>query len=165
MASLTFTTGDRTGETIEIDKNEISIGRSDQNDIPLDEAAVSGRHCSVVRDGNKLFLRDKGSTNGTRLNGKNVTEARMKPGDVISVGPVEIMVSGNDIEVEPEYITKANASPTVIIAPPHTIAGGPPPSPVFQTKRDNRLIVIAVVLVCLIVVAVAMVFFLKQLLK
>jgi len=165
MALLTITTGERTGEKIEIKKSEISIGRSAESDISLDEAAVSGHHCSIVRDGNKLSIRDNRSTNGTRLNGKNVTEARMKPGDILAVGPVEFMVSGSDIEVEPEQITKTNASPTVIIAPPHNVAGGPPPSPVFQAKKDNRMVVIAIVLACLFIVAAAMVFFLKQLLK
>ncbi|MDD5520925.1 MAG: FHA domain-containing protein [Kiritimatiellae bacterium] len=163
MTVLTITSGELKGQKIDIDRDEITIGRSDQNHISLNEPAVSAKHCVVIRDGKKYTIKDLHSTNGTRLNGRNISESRLKPNDVIMVGTIEITIDGQDMEVEPEkeQFTRANTTPTVIIAPIRNGAGGAPPSPVFQTKRDNRPIVIAFIVLCLLLVAAAMVWFLR----
>lgn len=168
MASLTVTSGELQGQKVEIDKDEISVGRSDQNDISLDDPAASGRHCVIVRDGNKYSIKDLRSTNGTRLNGRNIVEARLKPGDVITVGVAEMTIDGAEIEVEPEPepITRANTTNTVIMAPVRSIASaGATPPPAFQTKRDNRPIIITIIVVCVILVAVAIGLFVVAMMK
>ena len=168
MASLTITSGELQGQKIDIDKDELSIGRSDQNTISLDDPAASGKHCIIVRDGNKYTLKDLRSTNGTRLNGRNIVESRLKPGDVITVGVAEMTVDGPEIEIEPEPepITRANTTHTVIMAPVRTIAPiNAPPSPAFQTKKDNRPLLIAVIVICVILVAVAIGLFVVAMMK
>jgi len=167
MAFLTITSGELQGQKIEIDRDEISIGRSDQNRVSLDDPASSGKHCVVIREGNKYSIKDLHSTNGTRLNGRNISQARLKPGDIIMVGATEITVDGEDIEIEPEpeSFTRANTTPTVIIAPVRNVAGGTPPSPAFQTKKDNRPLLIALIVLCFLLVAAAMGWFLLAILK
>lgn len=167
MASLTITSGDLQGQKIDIDKDEITIGRSDQNDISFDDPAASGKHCVIMRSGNRYTIKDLRSTNGTRLNGRNIVEARLKPGDVITVGVADMTVEGTEIEVEaePEPITRANTTHTVIMAPVRNLTQNGPPSPAFQKKKDNRPIVIVIVVVCVILVTIAIGLFVVAMMK
>jgi len=171
MASLTITSGEMEGQKVKVDQDEISIGRSDQNTLALDDPAISGSHCAVIRDGNKYSIKDHNSTNGTRLNGKNVTEARLKPGDIITVGAIDIAIDGEDIEVEPEPgpITRGNTTPTTILSPPRNIssnnAGGNQPPPAFHAKRDNKVLFVGLIVLCIILVVAAMAWFMLQLNK
>ena len=100
MAFLKIMSGTLAGTKYDIDKDETTIGRLPENVIILNEPAVSSRHCVLIRDGKKFTLRDVGSTNGTRLNEKKVTESRLKPKDIILIGAVEILFDGEDIEVD-----------------------------------------------------------------
>ncbi len=171
MAFLTITSGELEGHKIELDQDEVSIGRSDQNSLSLDDPAISGKHCLVKKDGRKYFIKDLNSTNGTRLNGRNIVESRLKPGDIIMLGAIELTIDGDDIEIEPEPepLTRANTTPTVIIAPvrgaPRAHTGSAPPSPAFQTKRDNRPVLIGLAIIGFLLVAAAMVWFLMQVFK
>jgi len=67
-------------------KEEISIGRSSENDVVLNDFSVSRKHAILVRKDETWFLRDNNSTNGVRLNGKTVTDMAVKDGDELSVG-------------------------------------------------------------------------------
>jgi pSer/pThr/pTyr-binding forkhead associated (FHA) protein len=76
----------------EIDKPVFRIGRAADNDVFIDDAAVSSRHCEIESEpeapqGVVLYrLRDLGSTNGTFVNGERVEACRLVHGDVIRVG-------------------------------------------------------------------------------
>ncbi|MEW5900869.1 MAG: SpoIIE family protein phosphatase, partial [Acidobacteriota bacterium] len=74
-------------------KNEkITIGRSEDNDLPLADPFSSGRHASVVPSDGGYVIRDSGSKNGTFLNGKKVQgEAELKRGDEILIGSTRII--------------------------------------------------------------------------
>jgi len=96
MAVLVGMSGHVAGKNFEMDRDEISIGRSSDNTIELDDPAVSGRHCLIVRDGNNYVLRDLGSTNGTRLNSRDVKESILKPKDLIQIGSAELMFDSED---------------------------------------------------------------------
>lgn len=50
----------------------LSIGRATENDVVINDAAVSARHAEMVWDGSALFIRDLGSTNGTFVNGRRI---------------------------------------------------------------------------------------------
>ncbi len=78
---------DRAGTTYEVD-HELTIGRASGCAIAVpDDSYASQLHARVfVRDGN-MYVEDLGSTNGTTVNGKQLTEARrLKNGDRIEVG-------------------------------------------------------------------------------
>lgn len=72
------------GEIQEFLEPEISIGRhsSCQVQFPKDLTIISRKHARIIREGNRFKLTDQ-STNGTFLNGKRVTEAYLKSGDVL----------------------------------------------------------------------------------
>jgi hypothetical protein len=62
----------------------LSVGRTEGNDIVLDEGVVSGRHLRVVPPNTIV---DEGSTNGTLVNGRRVSgRVALQPGDVVQVG-------------------------------------------------------------------------------
>jgi pSer/pThr/pTyr-binding forkhead associated (FHA) protein len=64
----------------------VTIGRLPDNAVIIDNPAVSGHHARVIRDGNRLVLEDLGSTNGTFVNGHEVTRYELRHGDQVLVG-------------------------------------------------------------------------------
>jgi serine phosphatase RsbU (regulator of sigma subunit) len=77
------------GDTFFLDlkKERISIGRSEDNDIPLSDPFSSGHHAFIFPTDGGFAVRDNGSKNGTFLNGKRIRgEAELKKGDEILAG-------------------------------------------------------------------------------
>ncbi len=98
MPYLQIMSGSRKGEKIGITKN-VTIGRSTENTIHVDDAAASGKHCMVVSQGEDYAIVDNNSTNGTYLNGERVFESEvLNAKDIIKVGDIEIMFDGADIK-------------------------------------------------------------------
>ena len=76
-----------------IDKEEVTIGRSEDNDIVLADGSVSRHHAKIVKTNRDYFLSDLGSFNGTSVNGKSIQSARLKRDDEIRVGVVKLNFS------------------------------------------------------------------------
>lgn len=70
---------------------ETTIGRSQDNEIPVSEASLSRRHCRILYMGGRFVLTDLGSTNGCSVNGQPVWSqaCELHDGDVLQVGDVE----------------------------------------------------------------------------
>lgn len=71
---------------IPMDKPQVTIGRKMDNDVVIDNLAVSGHHARVVEENGTYFVEDTGSTNGTFLNEEKIQKQRLQPGDQIRVG-------------------------------------------------------------------------------
>jgi predicted component of type VI protein secretion system len=67
-------------------KERYTVGRLPDNDIRIDNSAVSGHHALVINILNDSFLEDLNSTNGTYVNGKIIKKHALQHGDVITVG-------------------------------------------------------------------------------
>jgi len=69
--------------------NRILIGRAEDVDIQLDEAEVSRQHALIFREGNRVWLSDVGSANGTTVNGLpvGIEPLEVGPGDILAFGP------------------------------------------------------------------------------
>ncbi len=82
--------GKEPGRIYEIRKESLSIGRSRESDIFLEDLAVSRLHASLVNMGNGAYaLKDEGSANGTKVNGQLVNKFQTYPlqeGDRIQLG-------------------------------------------------------------------------------
>lgn len=79
-----------------LDREEITIGRRPENDIQIDNLAVSGRHARVLTILNDSFLEDLGSTNGTYVNGSVIKKHALKHGDVITLGKHQLAYDNQD---------------------------------------------------------------------
>jgi len=73
-----------------LDKERVVLGRKPDNDIQVDNLAVSGQHAAIITILNDSFLEDLESTNGTFINGKLVKKHALKDGDVIQIGKHEL---------------------------------------------------------------------------
>lgn len=71
----------------------VVIGRSKEADVQLADQFASRMHCEIGRMGDTLYVRDLDSGNGTFVNGKEVDEAFLNPGDRLSVGSSTFRVS------------------------------------------------------------------------
>ena len=86
MARLVLSLDGQTLAEYNMSKERYTIGRLPDNDIRIDNAAVSGHHALIINILNDSFLEDLNSTNGTYVNGKIVKKHAMQHGDVITVG-------------------------------------------------------------------------------
>jgi pSer/pThr/pTyr-binding forkhead associated (FHA) protein len=70
---------------VETDKSEITIGRAPENDIQIDNLAVSNVHARIVREQNHCFIEDLNSTNSTLVNGKKINKKYLMENDEINI--------------------------------------------------------------------------------
>jgi pSer/pThr/pTyr-binding forkhead associated (FHA) protein len=68
------------------DGGSLTIGRHSKNDIVVKDRSASRHHAFFERKGDNLIVHDKGSRNGTFVNGKKVQSAQVHHGDLIKVG-------------------------------------------------------------------------------
>jgi signal transduction histidine kinase len=79
--------GPREGKKFYLNKNRITLGRGVENDITIDHAQVSRRHAHIVHKNNSAVIEDLGSTNGTFVNGEQLTQPHtLNAQDVITIG-------------------------------------------------------------------------------
>ncbi len=102
MAVIIGMSGLMKGRKVELSGDETTLGRNPGNTIRVEDSSVSGNHCVIRRQEQRYTLFDLNSTNGTRLNGQMMEQGRLKPKDIVQVGNIELMIDGQDIEVEPE---------------------------------------------------------------
>ena len=86
MARLVLSLDGQVLAEYNMSKERYTIGRLPDNDIRIDNPAVSGHHALIINILNDSFLEDLNSTNGTYVNGKIVKKHAMQHGDVITVG-------------------------------------------------------------------------------
>jgi pSer/pThr/pTyr-binding forkhead associated (FHA) protein len=86
MAKLILSLEGSVIREIPLDKERITIGRRPQNDIQIENLAVSGEHACIVTILNDSFLEDLGSTNGTLVNGNPIKKHILQNNDVVEIG-------------------------------------------------------------------------------
>ena len=102
-AKLTLSLNQSVLGDFQLDKERITVGRKPDNDIQVDNLAVSGHHCAIITILNDSFLEDLDSTNGTFVNGKLVKKHALKNGDVISIGKHELRYVNDEATEEEDF--------------------------------------------------------------
>jgi hypothetical protein len=80
------------GTAFELNSSALTIGRGGQNDVPLeDDEFASARHARFEPRRDGVWVQDRGSTNGTFVNGARLERPRrLTPGDVVRVGETDL---------------------------------------------------------------------------
>jgi hypothetical protein len=93
---------------VPLSSRPVTIGRAPDNDIPIDNLAVSNYHARVYSEAGRLVIEDLDSLNGTFVNDMRVERATLKDGDLISVGKHHILVDqGHDTALPLDAFHKA----------------------------------------------------------
>jgi pSer/pThr/pTyr-binding forkhead associated (FHA) protein len=82
--------GGRAGESFTIEDDRVSIGRSPDAGVFLDDVTVSRNHALLVRRRDGLYIDDLGSLNGTYVNRRRIESHRLEDGDEIQVGKYKL---------------------------------------------------------------------------
>jgi adenylate cyclase len=93
------------GDPIPLLKTTLVVGRRESADIVLRFPNVSGNHCELSLVDGYWFVKDMGSSNGTKVNGTRVSEQKLAPGDTISIARHEY-----ELSYEPSSLGGSTAS-------------------------------------------------------
>ena len=117
MAKIFLKFNEQVLKEILLEDPQLTIGRKPDNDLVIDNPAVSGHHARVVKEEGGFFIEDLGSTNGTFLNDAKVQKQKLKNTDRVSVGKHALIFQEE-------------------VAPPPP----PPPPPPKETESDKTMI-------------------------
>ncbi len=107
---LFFLNGPRAGTNMELTPPGVSVGREEDNDIQLLVTGVSRYHAKITFNGSAWSILDLGSTNGTRLNGKQISaETALADGDTIVIGDQTLIFAEQLAAPKPEASAPAPA--------------------------------------------------------
>ncbi len=101
MARLILSLDNQVLAEYNMTKERYTVGRLPDNDVRIDNPAVSGHHSLIINILNDSFLEDLNSTNGTYVNGKLIKKHALQHGDVITIGHHQLRFSdqqSNDTE-------------------------------------------------------------------
>src|SRR5438876_11944743 len=111
------------------------LGRSEQNDLPINDPTVSGFHCEIAFEQDTVIVRDLGSTNGTFINSVPIRQAILEPGQTLRLGSVELFFPPV-IPTPTPTVSGATAGPRVRLAKVETDPPPPqrPAAPVAEAR-------------------------------
>jgi hypothetical protein len=132
MARIIFTLEDGTEIETELDSDVITVGRHHDSIVVLPSASVSSHHATIKRRGESYYVQDLGTTNGTKLNGVEIEEAKLEDGDTVTFGDIPGRVHLKDTPTVPKAPMPALPEATAIATP--VASPGRRPAPVRRTS-------------------------------
>jgi pSer/pThr/pTyr-binding forkhead associated (FHA) protein len=103
MARLILSLDGQVMAEYNMNKERYTIGRLPDNDIRIDNPAVSGHHSLIINILNDSFLEDLNSTNGTYVNGKLIKKHALQHGDVVTCGHHQLRFVEDDTAQQDEF--------------------------------------------------------------
>lgn len=132
MAAVVFYMEDDSTKVQRLETESMAVGRHPENDVVLTCPSSSSRHAVIKQAGDDFYVQDLGSSNGTRVNGAEVEEAKLKDGDRIGFGDVQaIFYAGEPPSMEQIKAKAPGAEPAnravPLPAPEKQFIEPPPP--------------------------------------
>jgi pSer/pThr/pTyr-binding forkhead associated (FHA) protein len=132
MAAVVFYMEDDSTKVQRLETESTAVGRHPENDVVLTCPSSSSRHAVIKLSGDDFYVQDLGSSNGTRVNGAEVEEAKLKDGDRIGFGDVQAIFYAGEPPSLDQIKAKAPASEPVkravaLPVPEKQIVEPPPP--------------------------------------
>ena len=122
-----------------LNKERMTIGRKEHNDIAIDNLAVSGEHAAIVTILHDSFLEDLDSTNGLEVNGKSTKKHFLQNNDVIEIGKYKLKYINDQIT----QTSSADFEKTMVLRAPvkqaSPEAGKPAEPHGLQTQGGTKL--------------------------
>src|SRR4030067_1516085 len=112
MPELVVKFEERVIERVVTEKKRISIGRTPDNDIVLDNRGVSRKHAQIEFNNNTALIIDNESLNGTFVNNRKVSEEVLKDNDVINIGKFTLLFH---VDAPKEDLQSANLEGTMVL--------------------------------------------------
>lgn len=156
--TLRFTTGSLAGRAFPLAEGETRVGRDPSLELPIpepDQRFVSRIHAVLIREGDRVVLEDRDSTNGTLVNGEAVRRVALTPGDEVRFGrqgpvarfegavpaafPTEMAGSGTGEDVSTRLAGVGEAAPWPRPGSPGAGPGGERPSQLVRRLVDEAL--------------------------
>ena len=81
------------GLEMPLDRDWIVIGRGRSADLVIAEPTISRAHAAIGWDAEGFFVQDLGSTNGSKVNGQRSPLARLKDGDDLQLGKLQLRIT------------------------------------------------------------------------
>ncbi len=114
QAKLVILDGPGKGDSYPLDGDVFIIGRQDDSDFQILEAAVSRRHCEIRRLGDTYELHDAGSTRGTFVNGVPVSRCSLGHGDFLQISTTALVflyeTPSRATRVDPNLLTAGSTA-------------------------------------------------------
>jgi pSer/pThr/pTyr-binding forkhead associated (FHA) protein len=122
----------------DLGEERVTIGRLAHNMLQIEELSVSSHHADIFLKAGRYHLHDPGSTNGTFVNGEQITDAILRSGDEVRFGSVEgLFLSEEEAALSqrrPDFLTTSIKLPTSSARPENFVSSSP--SPKTATVRD-----------------------------
>ncbi len=127
MAKLILSLEGSVIRELTLDKERVTIGRKPQNDIQIENLAVSSEHARIVTILNDSFLEDLGSTNGTLVNGNPIKKHILQNNDLIEIGKYKLKFLTEGPAIGQTSVEDFER--TMVLRAPSAAAPRPAPSP------------------------------------
>jgi serine phosphatase RsbU (regulator of sigma subunit)/pSer/pThr/pTyr-binding forkhead associated (FHA) protein len=141
-SSVALDISDDTGATqrLQVDGNRFVVGRLPELAVCLPADGVSRQHAEFMRDpSGRWWVRDLASRNGTRVNGKRLTECALAGGERIRIGPY-ILRFHSDAEIPSALTTMAGSMPVTSDEPGPLCSLAEIPAPQVRASHLSRLV-------------------------
>jgi hypothetical protein len=96
MARLVLLSEGFTGRSQELVAEKTTVGRVDDNTFHIADPSVSSHHCEILLRGSDVVVKDLNSTNGSFIDGNQVTETVLKPGQILRLGQIQMRLESGD---------------------------------------------------------------------
>jgi pSer/pThr/pTyr-binding forkhead associated (FHA) protein len=162
MARLVILSEGMTGKVHELKVDKTTVGRVDDNTFQIAESSVSSHHCEILRRGADIIVHDLNSTNGTFINGAQITgEAPLKPGQILRLGQIEMRLEDEAAKAAP---AKKLPDHTMVIPQGVKLGAEPQTKAVafekgFSKKSNTGTKIFIAVAVVALVAIIAVIFF------
>lgn len=98
---LIFIHGPAAGKRVPLEGDELTVGRTAQNDLVLEDPLVSRTHCIFMKKGGVFLLEDLGSHNGSYVNEERLHSVRqLRHGDRVTIGASRILYEDQSLVAE-----------------------------------------------------------------
>ncbi|HBJ82796.1 MAG TPA: hypothetical protein DDZ88_02755 [Verrucomicrobiales bacterium] len=139
MASVVFYMEDGTTLVHKLENEVTTIGRHPESLVVLTCPSSSARHAVIKQAADGVYVHDLSSSNGTRVNGAEIEEAKLKDGDRVGFGDVQaVFYAGNPPAVLEEKPVAPKVSKAKSLPPPASIANDEPSAPSAAAPKPGR---------------------------